>query len=146
MATFEEFSSALYHHAGSLLIQRKDSGPDFTAKIPGSRGGGIGNMAIFCFDLMLTKLLHEQTIGPGFLVHDSHLFDPVDSRQVSSALELGAKTAAALGIQYIVLLNTNDIPSVEDRPAGFDIEQYINPIRLKDTLETGGLFGFRFGE
>ena len=50
-------------------------------------------MQIFCFDLMLTKISLKQGRGPGFLVHDSHLFDGVDERQVAKALQLGAESA-----------------------------------------------------
>src|SRR5258705_9960023 len=45
----------------------------------------------FCFDLMLTEMNIRRGRGPGFLIHDSHLFDGVDERQVAKALQLGAE-------------------------------------------------------
>ena len=51
-------------------------------------------MQIFCFDLMLADLATRGGMGPGFLVHDSHLFDGVDERRVAKALQLGADHAA----------------------------------------------------
>jgi uncharacterized protein YydD (DUF2326 family) len=47
-------------------------------------------MQIFFFDLMLTEISLKSGPGPGFLIHDSHLFDGVDERQVAKALQLGA--------------------------------------------------------
>lgn len=145
--TFERFSSALYHReeAGTFNIRHTENGPSFEVKLPAARkGGGKSKMGIFCFDLMLTQLLHERGRGPGVLVHDSHLFDGVDSRQTASALALGAKVAEELGLQYLVTMNSDAIPALGDRPPGFDPEMYILPTRLRDTEESGGLFGFRF--
>ena len=47
-------------------------------------------MQIFCFDMMLMKLCAERGIGPGFLIHDSHLFDGVNERQVAKDIQIGA--------------------------------------------------------
>ena len=41
------------------------------------------NTIIFCFDLMLADLATRRGLSPGFLIHDSHLFDGVDERQVA---------------------------------------------------------------
>ena len=104
---------------------------------------GINSMQIFCFDMMLMKLCADRGIGPGFLVHDSHLFDGVDERQIGKALQVGAATAERLGFQYIVTLNSDDAP--RDLPEGFRLDEFILPVRLTDATEDGGLFGFRFG-
>jgi len=82
-------------------------------------------------------------IGPGFLVHDSHLFDGVDERQVAKALELGAMHAKEHGYQYIITMNSDAIPG-EGFSADFNIMEYVNKVRLTDAQETGGLFGVRF--
>jgi len=85
----------------------------------------------------------ERGIGPGFLFHDSHLFDGVDERQVAKALQLGGEMANQLGFQYIVTMNEDAVPS--ELPTDFDLRQYIVPTRLTDATEDGGLFGIRFG-
>ena len=85
----------------------------------------------------------ERGIGPGFLFHDSHLFDGVDERQVAKALQLGGKMAGHLGFQYIVTMNEDAVPV--ELPRDFDLQQYIVPTRLTDATEDGGLFGIRFG-
>lgn len=79
----------------------------------------------------------------GFLIHDSHLFDGVDGRQVISALHLGSEIAQELGFQYIVTMNEDD--AFKETIDGFDLKDYVLPNRLTDATEDGGLFGIRFG-
>ena len=141
--TFEEISKSLYEEAGRLHISESENGPTFEVKIHGKRSQGINNMQIFCFDMMLMKLCAGRKMGPGVLVHDSHLFDGVDSRQTATALSVGAKTAEELGFQYIVTMNSDAVPG--KFPEGFKLEKHILPTRLTDATEDGGLFGLRFG-
>jgi len=62
----------------------------------GSRG--IGNMVTFCFDLTVAITAYRGGRGPDFMMHDSHLFDGVDARQVARALTLAREAAQAEGI------------------------------------------------
>lgn len=130
--------------AGRFVVDATENGPEFRISIEGDRGGGIANMEIFCFDLALLQIVTKRCGGPGFLIHDSHLFDGVDERQVAGALRLGQKTSEALQQQYIVTMNSD----IFDRlPAGEsnDLGAAILDSRLSDETEDGGLFGFRFG-
>ncbi len=140
---FEALSESLYEKAGSLTIAETGSGPQFDVHIDGQRSKGITNMQIFCFDLMLTEISLKQGRGPGFLLHDSHLFDGVDERQVAKALQLGAERAEAAGFQYIVTMNSDALPREGFRP-GFDIRDHVLDTKLTDATDTGGLFGLRF--
>ncbi len=142
ITTFESISHSLYEEAGSLTLEPTDNGLRIEVRIQGELSRGIQNMQIFCFDLMLMKLSSNSGLGPGFLVHDSHLFDGVDERQVARAIQLGAETASACDWQYFVTLNSDDVPREFDR--GFDFNQHVLPVRLTDATENGGLFGFRF--
>ena len=139
---FEETSKHLYESAGSMTVEETANGPVFQFPMQGSRSKGIKNMQIFCFDMMLMRLCAKRDIGPGFLVHDSHLFDGVDGRQVVSALKVGAETAATLGFQYIVTMNEDD--AFKEKIEGFELSEYLLPVVLTDAKEDGGLFGFRF--
>jgi uncharacterized protein YydD (DUF2326 family) len=139
---FEQTSKSLYESAGSMTIEETSNGPQFQFPMQGARSKGIKNMQIFCFDMMLMRLCAKRGIGPGFLVHDSHLFDGVDGRQVISALKVGAETAEELGFQYIVTMNEDD--ALKETIDGFDINDHILPVVLTDARENGGLFGFRF--
>ena len=142
---FEDLSSSLYERAlaGRLTVAAAPTGPKFEARIDSDRSKGITNMQIFCFDLMLAEIRARQDRSNGFLIHDSHLFDGVDERQVAKALELGAERAEASGFQYIVTLNSDAVPR-EGFKAGFDLSEYYMEARLTDATEDGGLFGIRF--
>jgi len=100
-------------------------------------------MEIFCFDYALYEVVSKRLGGPGFLNHDSHLFDPVDSRQKAAALELGASLTDEVGGQYIAMMNTDEFERLEFSE-GFDVRSHVLPVVLDDT-QSGGLFGFRFG-
>jgi uncharacterized protein YydD (DUF2326 family) len=143
IVAFEETSQRLYESAGSMTIDETSNGPMFKFPMQGERSKGIKNMQIFCFDMMLMRLCAKRQIGPGFLIHDSHLFDGVDGRQVISALRLGAEISKELGFQYIVTMNEDDAfkEVIED----FDLNDYVLPTRLTDATVDGGLFGIRFG-
>lgn len=140
---FEDLSNALYEKAGSLTVSATANGPSFDVRIDAQRSKGITNMQIFCFDLMLVELATRRGMGPGFLVHDSHLFDGVDERQVAKALQLGADLAARVGFQYIVTMNSDAMP-MDGFRQGFDIGAHVLNTKLTDATETGGLFGLRF--
>jgi uncharacterized protein YydD (DUF2326 family) len=140
---FEQTSRALYEDAGSLTIKESLNGPQFEISIQGARSKGISNMQIFCFDIMLMKVCAERGIRPGFLVHDSHLFDGVDTRQVAKAFQVGSKTAVDLGFQYIVTMNSDVLP--QEFPSNFRVQDYALPVQLSDATDNGGLFGIRFG-
>ncbi|MFT4274945.1 MAG: DUF2326 domain-containing protein [Rhodopseudomonas sp.] len=141
--SFESLSESLYEKAGSLTISETGSGPQFEVHIDGQRSKGITNMQIFCFDLMLTEISLKNGRGPGFLIHDSHLFDGVDERQVAKALQLGAERAEAAGFQYIVTMNSDALPQEGFKP-GFDVRSRVMETKLTDATDTGGLFGLRF--
>lgn len=140
---FEDLSQSLYERAGSLTIADTKNGPRFEVHIDAERSRGITSMQIFCFDLMLVEICAEQSRFPGFLVHDSHLFDGVDERQVAKALQLGAERAEQNGFQYIVTLNSDAIPT-EGFSGGFDVRNHVLDTKLTDATEDGGLFGIRF--
>jgi uncharacterized protein YydD (DUF2326 family) len=130
--------------AGRFVVKATDNGPEFGIAIEGDRGGGISNIEIFCFDLALLQIVTARYGGPGFLVHDSHLFDGVDERQIAGALRLGMKISERLQQQYIVTMNSDifaRLPTEESTNLGTAVLD----TRLSDRTEDGGLFGFRFG-
>ena len=142
IVAFEETSQRLYESAGSMTVDETSNGPMFKFPMQGQRSKGIKSMQIFCFDMMLMRLCHKRQIGPDFLIHDSHLFDGVDGRQVISALRLGSEISQELGFQYIVTMNEDD--AFKETIEGFDLNDHVLPTRLTDATEDGGLFGIRF--
>jgi len=139
----ETISDLYDDRQGRFELEATDNGPEFSISIEGDRGGGISNMEIFCFDLALFQIVGDRLGGPGFLIHDSHLFDGVDERQIARALTLGNNAAETQSQQYIVTMNSDifdRLPSVK----GIDLTAAVLPMRLSDDTEMGGLFGFRF--
>ena len=99
-------------------------------------------MQVFCFDMMLAVIASHRGFSPGFLVHDSHLFDGVDERQVAKAVQIGSARADECGFQYLVTMNSDALPQDGFDP-GFDVQEHIIPVKLDDTPQ-GSLFGVRF--
>jgi uncharacterized protein YydD (DUF2326 family) len=128
---------------GKFVVEATSNGPEFRISIAGDRGGGISNVEIFCFDLALFSVVTKRLSGPRFLVHDSHLFDGVDERQIVRALLLGARATDGKGLQYIVTMNS-DIFNALPLPSELDRSKIVLSTKLSDETETGGLFGLRF--
>lgn len=139
---FEELSREISDHEGSLEVDVSDNGPTFKIKVEGGRSVGIRNMQIFCFDMMLSIIWAKRNRGPGFLIHDSHLFDGMDSRQVAKAIEIGEAKSREHKFQYIITMNSDQVPRNEFKPE-FEFDRFVNPVQLSDENETGGLFGMR---
>jgi uncharacterized protein YydD (DUF2326 family) len=139
---FNSDSQALYEAPGTLSIDVTKTGLKFAVNIERSGSHGIGNMKIFCYDLMLAQIWAEKEIAPGFLIHDSIIFADVDERQKALALELAAKESARLKFQYICTMNSDAIP-VNDFSADFKFDNYIRQT-FTDATEDGGLLGIRF--
>jgi uncharacterized protein YydD (DUF2326 family) len=142
MALFDRNCRELYANSGKLVIDVTDNGFAFDVEIERSKSEGVGSMKVFCFDLVLAQLWASKKQGPGFLIHDSTVFDGVDERQVAHALELATREAAANGFQYICTLNSDRVPWSEFSE-GFDLREYVR-LELTDQDEAGCLLGIRF--
>src|SRR5690606_12529237 len=112
-------------------------------EISGDTSDGIRGVETFLLDIVCVVSAIEANRGPGILVHDSHLFDAVDHRQVASCLNIGARLADQFGFQYIVTMNSDFLASVE-REGPFRRNNYVVEPVLTDASADGGLFGFRF--
>lgn len=142
IALFNANSEALYESPGKLIIDVDPTGFRFQVEIERSTSQGIEQMKVFSYDLTLAQIWAENEYGPGFLIHDSTIFDGVDERQVALALQLAADASERLGFQYICCLNSDLIP-YDDFDDDFDLDSYKRLI-LTDNTENGGLFGIRF--
>ncbi|WP_292370201.1 ABC-three component system protein [Methanoregula sp. UBA64] len=143
--TFKSISSQLYEDPGRLEITASNDGPKFDINIQGVKSKGIRNMQIFCFDMMMMILCQERGIGPGFLIHDSHVFDGVDAHQRATAFQVGAEMADKYNFQYIVTMNSCDMPmEYGNNVNDFNIEDYVLHVGITDAKDDGGLFGFKF--
>ncbi|OQM78049.1 ABC-three component system protein [Rhodococcus sp. 66b] len=142
---FQRFAAALYgpDREAYVDIAATDTSLRIAPHIGGENSQGIGKMVIFCFDLTITVIAHRAGRGPDFLVHDSHLFDGVDERQVAEALKLAKTVCEEERLQYITTMNSDDLEKVERR--GVPLQSFIAAPRLTDAYADGGLFGFHFG-
>ena len=138
---FNENSLALYDEPGNLIINTNENGYQFDVEIQKSSSEGVGKMKIFCYDLMLVELLTQRN-GIDFLIHDSTIYDGVDSRQRALALLHAKKRAEEYGFQYICALNSDMVPH-DDLPKDFDITKFVR-LRLTDKNPSESALGFRF--
>ncbi len=104
---------------------------------------GIERMDIFCYDLMLIEMFRKNLPqGIDFLIHDSTLYDAVDSRQRAKAIELVAKKSVDCKFQYIFTINSDQLP-IMDFSEDFKYTDYV--IRsLTDANVSGSLLGITF--
>ncbi|WP_171162541.1 ABC-three component system protein [Streptomyces sp. I05A-00742] len=141
---FSRFARRLYgqDRDAYLTIRAGTSSMEITAHVDSRDSVGINKMVIFCLDLTAAVIAHRHGRGPDFLVHDSHLFDGVDDRQVTEALALASEVADEEGLQYIATFNSDKLERA--RLGGFDPSSHLIEPRLDDTYDEGGLFGFWF--
>ena len=135
-------SQALYRAPGHLVIDTTDSGLKFNIEISKSGSHGIGKMKMFCFDLALLAFSAGHRLQIDFLVHDSEMYDGVDSRQRAAAIQRAREVADATRTQYICALNSDMVP-YEDFREGFEFDEYVR-LRLTDGDPAGTLLGIVF--
>lgn len=147
---FAETSQFLYDEPGQLIVGKSKgiAGLSIETDIVGKKSGGKNHMQVFCFDWLLVEAAKNADRFPGFLIHDSHIFDGVDGRQIGLALSLAKTKCEQLGVQYIVAMNSDDLQKIknEEDVSGepiFDPSDFIMDTRLSDE-PSGGLFGIRF--
>lgn len=138
---FNENSKALYDSPGDLIINTTERGYEFDVDIKKGNSEGISKMKIFCYDLMLLELFSLKR-NIDFLIHDSTLYDSVDSRQRALALVLVKEKSEKYNMQYICALNSDMIP-YDDLPDRLDINEHIC-LRIKDKLPSDSILGFQF--
>lgn len=140
---YEELSAEVSERSSILEIEATNKGLRMAITGGPDKSKGIREQQIFCFDMLLAVMQAKRGNKLGFLVHDSHLFDAMDERQVANAIEAGARLSQEYGFQYIVTMNSDRIP-YGDFSEGFDFDSRIIEPRLTDDTDSGGLFGFRF--
>ncbi|MFC4396902.1 DUF2326 domain-containing protein [Arthrobacter sedimenti] len=148
ISLFSDLGAEIYtDREASLLVSPTAKGLlSVEPQVSGDASTGVRNVETFMLDVVCEIAAIKAGRSPRILVHDSHLFDAIDGRQVASCLNIGARLAEKHGFQYIVTLNSDFLATVEAQSNGaFDAEPYILETRLTDETDAGGLFGFRFG-
>ncbi|WP_418001553.1 ABC-three component system protein [Mycobacterium sp. PDNC021] len=148
ISQFGELGAEIYSdRAASLLLSPTTNGLlKVEPRISGDASVGVRGVETFMLDMVCVVAAIQAGRAPRVLIHDSHLFDSIDGRQVASCLNIGARLAEQYGFQYIVTLNSDFLDTVEKQSDGaFDADPFILDVRLTDETDAGGLFGFRFG-
>lgn len=103
---------------------------------------GIKSVQTFLMDQVLMECATECDRWSGFLVHDSELFDGVDSEQIADCLNIGARIAEQCGTQYIVTMNSDTLnQAVLESDEAFDPKPYELATVLGDARDSDRLFG-----
>lgn len=147
IALFNELGSEIYSDRQSnLLIQPTRRGQlSVEPQLSGDASEGIKGVETYLLDMICLISAISYDRAPRILVHDSHLFDSIDHRQIASCLNIGARLADEYHFQYIVTMNSDVLESVNQQSDGaFESARYELPVRLEDRTPEGGLFGFRF--
>ncbi|MTE16097.1 DUF2326 domain-containing protein [Nocardia aurantiaca] len=137
---FSQKMSRLYGKDATLTVSVDDSGYKFTIRASGANSSGVNRMTMFCFDLTMLEEGIATAHHPDFLVHDSSVFDGVDPRQRTSALQFAQSMVESTGGQYICTINSNDIPDDVLEEDWFKT----GIVRTILDTETGGLVGREF--
>jgi uncharacterized protein YydD (DUF2326 family) len=138
---FNGNSEFLYEAPGNLVIDITETGYKFNIEIQRSGSGGVGHMKVFCYDLLLAELWSRKRKSPGFLFHDSIIFDGVDERQKATALMLVENKSNAHKFQYICTMNSDSVPHGE--LGKFPFAQFVR-LTLTDESVEGSLLGIRY--
>ncbi|MBY8866671.1 DUF2326 domain-containing protein [Streptomyces sennicomposti] len=135
-----KFMMKLYNRRGVVVAKVDDYGIGFSLDIEGPKSKGTAKTQVLAFDFALMSTGFEEQRHPGFLVYDSAMFDGVDPRQVSSALELARDICREESTQYICTLNSSEVTSET-----LTEDWFISAIcrKVLDT-EVGGIFGCKF--
>ncbi len=144
ISQFNQNSQFLYSESGILSIDITENGYKFKVDIKRAKSQGVGYMKVFCYDLTLIQLRANKKDKPGFLIHDSTIFDGVDERQIARAMELAAMEAKEKGFQYICAINSDMVPYHEFSKEFLNKFEESIRIRLTDDAPEGGLLGIRF--
>lgn len=140
---YAELSREVSERSSILEVEPSSKGLRMAITGGPNKSKGIREQQIFCFDMLLAVMQAKLGNRLGFVIHDSHLFDAMDERQVANAIEAGTRLSQDYGFQYIITMNSDRIP-YDDFTEEFEFDSHIIEPRLTDATETGGLFGFRF--
>ncbi|MEU8948908.1 DUF2326 domain-containing protein [Streptomyces sp. NPDC048489] len=137
---FDRMMQRLYGVGGVLTAEIDDLGYKFNIRVSTSSSSGVTRMQLLCFDLTLMAEGAESHHHPGFLIHDSVVFDGVDPRQIAAGLTLAQETARAVEGQYICTMNSNDVPPSIREEDWFKL----GTRRTVLDTEVGGILGVSF--
>ena len=118
---------------------------DIKVHIPRDGSQGVGEVKIFCYDILL-YLLNKDLFG--FLAHDGCIFSEMDDRQKSTIFKIILKFTQNNNLQYFLNVGDNTLKGILDnniltQPEKDLIQQNII-LKLADKPQERWLFGENF--
>lgn len=141
---FNANSEYLYSQPGTFSIDITKDGYRFKVDIKKSGSDGVGNMKVFCYDLMLAEYWSSVVNLEVPLFHDSKIFADVDPRQIAKALELAKTKSEAESFQYICSMNSSYVPYDYLSDEFKDTLDECTIVKYHDKDDTGTLLGITF--
>lgn len=151
---FRQLVKSFYrNNGGSFDIQATQDAKylfDVIAHIPRDGSQGVGEVKIFCYDLMLFQLNPELL---GFIAHDGCIFSEMDPRQKSMIFKVVLEHVHSYDLQYFVNIGQASLDEVLDKEGNIGLlsdeekREVDNSIimTLYDNNPQNWLFGMRFG-
>ncbi|BCG63638.1 MAG: hypothetical protein methR_P1366 [Methyloprofundus sp.] len=102
------------NHGGSLKIKdTKDAKYlfDILANIPKDAGQAVGEVKLFCYDILLYQLNKDLL---SFMAHDGCIFSEMDSRQKSTILKIILELTKENDLQYFLNIGQNTLNEILD--------------------------------
>lgn len=122
------------NHGGSLTIKDSQGARylfDINANIPKDAGQAVGEVKIFCYDVLL-YLLNKELLG--FMAHDGCIFSEMDSRQKSTILKIILELTANNDFQYFLNIGQNTLNEILDVGNEIDILSCEEKNRIKKSV------------
>jgi uncharacterized protein YydD (DUF2326 family) len=146
---FREIVKKFYdNHGGSLKIQETKTAKylyDILIDTPRGASQAIGNIEIFCYDILLYQL-NKNLLN--FLAHDGYIFSEMDSRQKAMIFKIIIELINENDLQYFINIGENSLKEIleqdilTDDEKKFVEEQII--LALYDKDPKNWLFGEEF--
>ena len=151
---FRQLVKSFYrNNGGSFDIQATQDAKylfDVIAHIPRDGSQGVGEVKIFCYDLLLFQLNPELL---GFIAHDGCIFSEMDPRQKSMIFKVVLEHVHSYDLQYFVNIGQASLDEVLDKEGNIGLlsaeeKREVGKsviMTLYDNDPQNWLFGMRFG-
>lgn len=146
---FREIVKRFYdNHGGSLELKETKTAKylyDIAVEIPRGSSQAIGEIEIFCYDVLLYKLNKEIL---NFMAHDGYIFSEMDPRQKATIFKVILELIQDNDLQYFINIGESSLKEVLEQKILTDSEkEQINKsiiLELYDKNPKNWLFGQEF--
>jgi uncharacterized protein YydD (DUF2326 family) len=136
------------NHGGSLKIKETNTAKylyDIFIEVDGDGGQSVGNVAIFCYDILLYQL-NKNILN--FMAHDGCIFSEMDGRQKAMLFKIIIELIKKNDLQYFINIGEDSLEMVLKQNILTDEEkEFIKKhiiLELYDTKPEHRLFGEAF--